>query len=381
LKYPLFKVHVDVSAAMIGIESVLKSGFINEGAQVSEFKKSFQAYTQSKNVTLTNSCTSALTIALKIAGVDNDSEVITTSMTCVATNTPIKHLGGKIIWADIDLQTGNICPKSVEKKITKKTKAVICVNWAGLPCDLKLLQKICNKNNIKLIQDAAHSLGAEVDGKDICHFADMTCYSFQAIKHITCGDGGAIICKDDKDYKLAEKLKWFGLDRDETKDENGEWKGQRWEQDIITAGFKFNMNNLAAAIGISQIPHMKSLVDKHRKNAKLYSDLFLKNSEINSLKYPSASSPSFWVYTVLLDEKINRDKVIEALNSVGINAGLVHVPNHPYTCFKDSFVSLHGVDEFAKRQVSLPCGWWLSSEDVNFIAKTLLNLCKNEKQL
>ena len=265
MKYPLFKVFVDVDEAVKNVKSTLQSGYINEGVEVSLFKKEICSAFNSKNVVLTNSCTSALTMALKLSGVDSGSEVISTAMTCVATNTPIKNLGAKVVWADIDRNTGNISPESVILKITEKTKAVMCGNWAGLPCDLKKLHKICKSKNIKLIQDAAHAFGALYDNKSIVCNADFTCFSFQAIKHITSGDGGALVCLDENHYNAAEKMKWFGLDRSATKDEKGEWKGQRWESDIYSAGFKFNMNNISAAIGLSSIKHADKIIDKHRK--------------------------------------------------------------------------------------------------------------------
>ena len=376
MSYPMFKVHIDKDAAIQILNSVLDSGFLNEGAQVQDFLEGLRKFHNFNNIVLTNSCTSALTMALKLAGVDHGSEVITTSMTCVASNTPIMNLGAKPVWADIDPQTGNIDPKSVASLITDKTRAVICVNWAGMPCDLSQLHEICKNNNIKLIQDAAHAFGAMYKGKDVSNFADYTCYSYQAIKHITCGDGGSIFCLNDDDYEKAKKMKWFGLDRDATKDKNGEWKGQRWEADIEDAGYKFNMNNIAAAIGLSQFNHVDRILSSHRDNALRYRTHFSKTTSIKPLIYDNDSNPSFWVYTVLL-EKGNRDLIIKNLNEKGIGAGLVHVPNHDYSCFKNirvTDVHLPGVDKFHECQVSLPCGWWLNKDDIDFIANELITL-------
>jgi dTDP-4-amino-4,6-dideoxygalactose transaminase len=293
-------------------------------------------------------------------------------MTCLATNTPIVSVGGKVVWADINSETGCIDPESVKSKITKNTKAVICVNWAGVPCELEKLSDICKENSIKLIQDAAHGMGSNVKDKSIAHYADFTCFSFQAIKHITTGDGGAIICKSEDDYNRCKKLKWFGLDRESTKDEKGEWKGQRWEADVVEAGHKFHMNNISAAIGLSQIGHFERIVEKHKSNAKVYNNVFTKCSDIKPLKVSYGDDPSYWVYTVLLHESVDRDSVLEELNNSGINAGLVHVPNHNYTCFKDSYCDLPETEYFHRHQLSLPCGWWLSEEDVKEISSTVI---------
>ena len=380
MKYPMFKVHINSEEAMEGLTKVLNSGFFNEGAQVSEFSEKLSKKMGYENIIMTNSCTSALTMALKLSNVGYEDEVVTTSMTCLATNTPILNLGAKVVWADIDPNTGNICPDSVAKKITSKTKAVMCVNWAGLPCDLERLLVICEENNIKLIQDAAHAFGAKYKNKDVSFYADYTCFSFQAIKHMTTGDGGALICKSSEDATRAKKMKWFGLDREGSKDKNGEWKGQRWHLDVEEAGYKFNMNNITASIGLTQIKYIDKILTSHKNNAETYNKLFSINSKIKPLVYPKVSEPSFWVYTMILDESIDRDKLLERLNNASIGAGLVHIPNHNYTCFADSFENntLTGVEYFNNHQISLPCGWWLSKDDIQFIASTMLTMISDD---
>ena len=373
--YPLFKVHVDADSALPILEKVLRSGFINEGEQVTQFNDRISEYLDTEYAVVLNSCTSALTLALKLSGVTQGSEVISTSMTCVASNTPIHNVGGKIVWADIKRETGNLNIEDVRKKITPSTKAVLCVDWAGLPCELEELHTLCKEHNIKLIQDGAHAFGATYKNKQVCHFADFTCYSFQAIKHITCGDGGVLVCSNKEDCDEAKRLKWFGIDREATKDEKGEWKGQRWEVDIKRAGYKLHMNNIAAAIGLSQIEHIDNIISKHKTNATVYTKHLSSIDYIHPLKYAESSDPSFWIYTVLLNENINRDRVVEKLNAVGISAGLAHVPNHPYTCFKESYIELPETDYFSLHQVSLPCGWWLNEDDILNIIDELKIAC------
>lgn len=377
MKYPMFKVHVDVDSALKKVEEVLRSGFMNEGIQVTELNNAMSAYLGHNNVLALNSCTSAITLALKLAGVQPGDEVITTSMTCVASNTPIHNVGAKLVWADINKFTGNIDPDQVLNKITNKTKAVLCVNWAGLPCDLERLQTICTSAGIKLIQDAAHGFGSQLHGKHVCHFTDFTCYSLQAIKHITSGDGGLLVCNNDADFNRAKKLKWFGIDREATKDENGEWKGQRWNVDVVEAGYKFHMNNVTAAIALSQVPHIERIISTHKKNAHKYTEL-LASELIQPMKVISDSEPSHWVFTCLLNEQIDRDSVILRLKEFGIDAGLVHTPNHHYTCFKDSMCPLEHTEYFSLHQVSLPCGWWLREEDITFISDKMLEVVTDE---
>lgn len=377
--YPLFKVHVQTEQALQQLRTVFESGFINEGIQVTQLTKAMQTELSAQNLVLTNSCTSAITMALKLAGVGPGDEVVTTPMTCVATNTPISNLGAKVVWADVHPEHGMIDPFSVAGKITEHTKAVVAVAWAGTPPNLWMLKKLCKALDVKLILDAAHAFDAYYKGLPVHEWADYTCYSFQAIKHFTTGDGGALVCKNHDDYLASKAMKWFGLDRDKTKDEKGDWKGQQWDTDVVEAGYKFNMNNVSAAIGLSQLEHVQSIMGAHRCNAALYDELFDGYSNVVHAARPDGADSSFWVYTMkVVPERsaLNRDSLLKALNSEGIMAGLVHVPNDVYTVFQDSIADLPGVREFSNNQFSLPCGWWLSEADVRHIAQRVKELTR-----
>lgn len=383
MKYPLFKVHVNKRDALKEIGNVLDSGFINEGAQVTALTEAMQRRFQTEQLILVNSCTSALTLALHLAGVRKFGEVITTSMTCVATNCPIMSAGADIIWADIDPSTGCVDPDSVEKILRENAgdpiiKALIVVAWAGNPPEMQRLRQLCDQYKIALILDAAHAFGATYQDDDISALADYTCYSFQAIKHITTGDGGMLICRDRKKWLLSKQLKWFGIDRDAAKDSNGNWKGQHWDFDIVDTGFKFNMNNIAAALGLSQLPHVDKILSGHRDNAKTYVELFQGCEYAVPIKAPENSQSAHWVYTVVLkpEHASIRDELLKELNAVGIGAGLVHVPNDAYTCFQTFQTDLPGVRTFFERQLSLPVGWWLNSKDIKKIFKAFNSSCK-----
>lgn len=377
MKFPLFKVHVPIEAALKNIENVFGQGFINEGTQVTELTLGLQKKLNAKNLLLVNSCTSALTLALKLAGVEPGDDVISTPMTCVATNTPIVAAGANIVWADVDPYDGMITAADVEKRITAKTKAVIAVAWAGNPPNLGALQALCRKHSIKLILDAAHAFAAQYNSAPVHASADYTCYSFQAIKHFTTGDGGALVVNDDEQFARAKALKWFGLDRDRAKDAKGDWKGQQWDVDIEEAGYKFNMNNVSAAIGLAQLPHIDGIIDTHRKNALQYVICFGDNAAIGMTTHAMDWRSSHWVFTVTIDQqhsKLSRDELLKALNDDGIQAGVVHVPNDNYTAFERFKADLPGVRHFSRTQLSLPCGWWLQSQDIVHIANRVKEL-------
>jgi len=337
VKYPLFKVHINSKQALQNLEDVFASGFINEGEQVIQLENELRKKLNVKNITLVNSCTSALTIALRIIGVGKDDEVITTAMTCVATNTVILNAGAKVVWADIDLSTGMISPQDVEKKISSKTKAIMVVDWAGTPCDLESFERISKKYGIPVVQDAAHAFGAAA---------------------------------------LARKLKWFGYDRDSVKDSKGEWKGQKWDADIEPkeVGYKFNMNNMAAAVGLANISEIDEILHKHRNNARIIKEIIGGHKRVALLDTNKDENSSYWVYTLrLLAGESERDRVMLNLNNRGIGAGLVHLPNYVYSAFEEFRVELPHNELFAKTQMSVPCGWWLDTLDARYIGESILD--------
>ncbi|NIZ00158.1 DegT/DnrJ/EryC1/StrS family aminotransferase [Thalassospira lucentensis] len=376
ISYPLFKVYLEKETALSGLADVFDSGFINEGIQVNELKEQLKGVFKDDNIILMNSCTSALTVAMKLAGLKPGKNIVTSPMTCIASNTPIINLGGEIKWADVSPETGMVTAETISKEIDENTVAVLYVNWGGVPANLTDIQSVAKQHGVKVIQDAAHAFMAEFDGKPINHFADFTCYSFQAIKHFTCGDGGALVCQSDRDYHAAQKLKWFGYDREKAKDEKGNWKAQQADADIQEGdvGFKFNMNNVSAAIGLAQLPKMPEIVAQHRDNAATYDKAFAQSSKIRPINRVQGSNPSFWVYTCILDNSVDRDKFIDKLASEGIHSGQVHVPNDDYSCFNKYRKPLPGVRKFSEHQISIPCGWWITRQDAEKIAHTVLTL-------
>ena len=358
---PLFKVHTPDGVAE-AVASVWESGFVTEGEYSDKFEKLFGEYVENENTSLVNSCTSALALTSRMCGVQPGDEIITTPMTCMATNEPFFNDGAKLVWADIDPTTGNICPESVKKLITPKTKAIVGVHWAGQPFDIDSINDIASEHGVKVVEDAAHALGATYRGKPIGTHSDHVCFSFQAIKHITTADGGAICSKTEEDDQRIKSLRWFGLNR--------KYQGSKWEQDITESGFKYHMNNTNSIIGILQMNHVHDIVNGHKRNYHFYNEN-ISNSRVTKMRIDPKSESSCWIYTVLVKD---REDFMLHLAENGIASDPVHVRNDTYSVFKDFRKldsELPGAREFCSQHVNIPVGWWLSEEDRNHIVSVV----------
>lgn len=332
------------------LEEVLYSGYVAQGEVVDSFEREFEKYIGEGNILSLNSGTAALHIALILAGVKNGDEVISTPLTAEPTNVAIKMVGAKIRWADIDKDTGNICPNSIEKNINTKTKAIVVVDYAGIPVNVTKIQAVSQKYNIPVIEDAAHALGAKFNGKKMGSHFPFTIYSFQAIKHLTTIDGGALQILDNDLYEKGKLIRWFGLDK----------KLHRLDNNIQFQGYKYHMNNVNAMIGLIQLKNIHNVISRYIDNGK-YLDKELQNIDnIELIKYYPNSEPSYWLYTLKVND---RDKFIKMMADNGITASELHRRNDCHDFLNDFKTSLPNLDDFYKKMVHIPCGWWVSRQD------------------
>ncbi len=359
---PLFKVFMPRSAES-AVAKTLCSGYLAEGPRVKEFTLALRKFIGNPYVVPVSSCTMALAISYELAGISRGDEVISTPLTCIAANTPLLQLGAKIVWADCEPTTGMIDPAKLENLITKKTKAIVPLHKDGDLAKIDAIIKIAKKHNIKVIEDAAHVFGAKYKNKMIGNWGDYTCFSFQAIKHLTTADGGAIVCKTKSDYLKARKLKWLGMDKEAPHKHKNIYM-----DDINIVGHKGNMNDIAATIGLAQIKHTQRLLRKYNANGKLY-DKMLKNIPgITLVPRNSRDYAIYWVYTLLAE---NRDRIMKALEKNGIDSAIVHPRNDMYSIFKRFKRKLPGVDYYVARELSLPCGWWVGKQDMERIVSII----------
>lgn len=351
---PLFKVGMSEKAGE-RVSEVLASGFIGQGQVVEQFEDALwkELKTKTRPVTV-NSCTSAIDLALELCNVGPGDEVIATPQTCFASNVHIIHRKARIRWADIDPITGLIDPKSVERLITKRTKVIVAVNWAGKFADYGTLKSF----GIPVIEDAAHTWDVFLD-KDV-ERGDYICYSFQAIKFLTTADGGILVCPQDKEAD-ARILRWYGLDR--TKNESF-----RCTQNITRVGFKYHMNDVNASIGLSNITEAFYSVEASRKNAYQY---------IERVKNPLLTLPewddtcSYWLFSMHVKAGL-KDHFTKYLSDNGIASSPVHFRNDRYdTTIHFAEDTLPGVNSFTETQLCIPNGFWLTQDDIEHVVNVL----------
>jgi len=344
------------------LNETLYSGYIAEGKKAREFNNLISEFIGNQKTLLVNSCTIALKIAYRLSGVELGTEVITTPLTSIATNTPILELGATPIWADVDPQTGLSDIEDIKNLITKRTKAILVLHKEGDIAPLDEIIKLSSKHNIKVIEDAAHAFGAKYKNKRIGNHGDFVCFSFQAIKHITTGDGGALCCRNKDDYLLAKKLKWFGVDHDYKSSVSP------WLKDVSVLGYKGNINDIAATIGIEQMKYAEEIIQQYNHNGLLYSKLLNNIPGIKILRRSPENFPIFWAYTLLAED---RNGLIKKLNENRIAAAHIHPRNDYWSLFAKSKRKLPNIDYFSSRELSLPCGWWVSDEEIERIVNII----------
>lgn len=360
---PLFKVAMAEQEAPGRVEDTLRSGYIGEGPRVKEFEEAFGRMHGCASVLATNSCTSALDLAYHLIGLGAGDIVISTPMTCLATNMPLALRGCDIRWADVDPRTGNIDPKSVAAIVQKypgrigsnKVKAVVCTDWAGRPCDYDALRMAAP--GIPIVEDAAHAFGAYYHNHPITSLGgDYVAWSFQAIKHLTTGDGGALKVPAHQ-YKRARLLRWYGLDRDDS-------TAMRCQQQASEPGFKYQMNDIAASIGLANLPLAQKRLAQRRDNAAYYS-----RHLPASMTAPYDPGAAYWTYTILVDDPQSFE---QEMAERGIQVSQVHTRNDMQDCLPSAKYPLPGLDKFSAHMVSIPVGWWLYAADLGDVLEAVL---------
>jgi dTDP-4-amino-4,6-dideoxygalactose transaminase len=343
------------------VAEILKTTWIGQGPAIDQVEKKFEDMFNATGALTLNSCTSAIHLALILANVNDGDEVITTPMTCSATNIPILHQRAKPIFADIQRASLNIDPQSIREKLSPKTKAIMVVHWGGEPCDMDEILQIAKERGISVIEDAAHALGATYKGKYIGTVSDFTCFSFQAIKQITSVDGGILVCKDHQAYKRGKLLRWYGIDRT--------FKGDiYWKFKVEEAGFKYHMNDVTATILSVQLDELHDVNARRRKIVGRYRGSLKNVPGLTMLERKKDRESGDWLFTVLVDR---REDFIKMMKDNGIETHMVHIRCDVYPIFGGQRLDLPIMSEVEPKYVSIPLHLGLTDEDIGKIIKTI----------
>ena len=353
---------------LLEVKEAFEYGYFGLAYKTAEFEKEIANYLQTdRYVITTNNGTNALHLALDTIGVKPGDEVIMPSMTFVATAQAVQMVGATPVFCEVLPDTFLIDVEDVKRKITSKTKAIIPVHYAGRPCDMDALIEIKNNTGIRIIEDAAHAFGSFYKGKKIGSFGDITCFSFDSIKVMTCGEGGAIITNDSSFDDLSRKKRLLGIDRKTMHEKD--WKKRSWVYDVPTLGYRYHMSNINAAIGLAQIKKVDSFILRRRDICKLYDKGFENVCGIQKMSGGYDNITPFMYVVRVKNGK--RNELKEFLMEHDIESGISYIPCHHFSLFKDDSNSFPITDLLYSELLCLPLHYALSNEDVCRVIDTV----------
>lgn len=367
---PYSRQSIDQSDIDAVIEA-LKGDFLTGGKRVVEFEEALAKYLGVKYVCVMNSATSALHVAYQIIGLQEGDELITTPLTFAATSNTALQCGAKPIFCDIKFD-GNIDEKKIEALITPKTKAIAPVDFGGNPLNIHAIKAICDKHKLFLIEDASHALGSVIDGKKVGNIADMTIFSFHAIKPITTFEGGAIATNNEAFYEKVKLLRSHGI-----------VKKELWNSDMIVLGENYRLSDVACALGISQLKRLDNFIARRTEIAHYYDERFLNNPFFTTISIDKNKKSAYHLYPILLDRSLwcSKEEIFKALHVKGLGVQVHYKPIYKFSYYKNLFgeFRLPNTEEFYKAELSIPCHQGMSMEDAVLVADTLLEVLSSIK--
>ncbi|MBV1959951.1 MAG: DegT/DnrJ/EryC1/StrS aminotransferase family protein [Pseudomonadales bacterium] len=362
------------------VEATLRSGWLGTGPKVAKFEKEFAAYKglPANQSAAVNSCTAALHVSMVASDLKPGDEVITTAMTFCATINSIIHAGLTPVLADIELDTLNISPASIEERITPKTRAILLVHFAGRPCEMDAIMALAEKHNLIVIEDCAHAIETEYKGKPAGTFGDFGCFSFYVTKNLATGEGGMVLAKDEEKLSRVKRLALHGMTKDAWHRFGDE--GYKHYQ-VVECGFKYNMMDIQAALGIHQLARVEHNWKKRQAIWKQYQNAFKDLPVTLPAELDSEHRHAYHLYTVLIDEantSIGRDQFLEAMTNknIGIGVHYLSIPEHPY------YQSTYGWNPedtpnstcIGRRTVSLPLSPGMTEAEVKRVIDAVLSV-------
>lgn len=356
----------------------LDSGWITTGQKTLKFEEQFADYVGAEYAVGVSSCTAALHLALLALGIGKGDEVITTPMTFVATVNTILYTGASPVLADVEPDTLNIEPEQIKKKVSKRTRAIVVVHYAGQACRMDEIKRIVQKNNLYVIQDAAHAIETEYRGEKIGRMGDASCFSFHPIKNITTGEGGMVTVNSKRLVEKLRVLRLHGMDKNAWK-RYGKNKFRHWDMNYL--GYKYNMTDIQAALGISQLKKIEGFWKKRKLYSDIYDRAFCDESNIIILPGPGVNRNAYNLYPVRVKVeslKKSRDDIIDTLQQNNIGAGVHFRAVHLLSFYKNYFSSRKGdfpnAEYASDRLISLPLYPKMIREEVEYVAEKVKDI-------
>lgn len=350
-----------------GVVQVLKSGWLSTGPKTQELEERLKSYVGAKNAVALNSCTAGMELSLLVAGVRQGDEVITTPMTFTATANVIVHRGAVPVFADIDKHTMNIDPADIERRITRRTKAILPVHYAGQPCEMSEIRDIAERHGLIIIEDAAHALGAEYQRQKIGNIGDATAFSFHVHKNITTAEGGMVTTDNDEWAQKIRIMRLHGM----SKDAWGRVSESKMHYDVVFPGYKYNMADTQAVMGLIQLGKLESYIKTRQKYAKIYTEAFQQIPQIKVLQRIDGIRHAECMYVIMLELerlKIDRDEFIRCLQAENIYPSVHYRAVHLHSYYRDTFGYKKGdypiAEDASDRLLTLPFSPKLTEDDV-----------------
>ena len=334
-KIPIFAPYVTDDITKLAVENALTKGFLGMGGVVNEFEETIKNYLELKDryVVSVNTGTSALHCAVELCDIEKGDEVIVPSFNFAADQVAIEMAGAKVVMCDIRDDNLGIDCKKAEELITEKTKAIMPLHFAGIPCDQNGVYDLAKKHNLRVIEDGTHAFGTSINNKKIGSYGDIACFSFDPVKIITAVDGGCIIVNSEEEVKKLKKLRLLGISTDPMDRAKGGKLAKGWDYEIESKGFRYHMNTITATIGISQIKRIEDFISSRRRICQKYNEAF---KDIPNLKIPETDysnvSPFIYYLRMLNGE---REKLQEYLIDQNIDTGINFIPVHNKAHFKN----------------------------------------------
>jgi|TARA_B110000467_G_C18327524_1_gene490261 dTDP-4-amino-4,6-dideoxygalactose transaminase len=334
-KIPIFAPYVTDDITKLAVENALTEGFLGMGGVVNQFEETIKNYLELKDryVVSVNTGTSALHCAVELCDIEKGDEVIVPSFNFAADQVAIEMAGAKVVMCDIRDDNLGIDCKKAEELITEKTKAIMPLHFAGIPCDQNGVYDLAKKHNLRVIEDGTHAFGTSINNKKIGSYGDISCFSFDPVKIITAVDGGCIIVNSEEEVKKLKKLRLLGISTDPMDRAKGGKLAKGWDYEIESKGFRYHMNTITATIGISQIKRIEDFISSRRRICQKYNEAF---KDIPNLKIPETDysnvSPFIYYLRMLNGE---REKLQEYLIDQNIDTGINFIPVHNKAHFKN----------------------------------------------